>query len=159
MHLLSISTFICCGAEVGEVEGVHRVQTPKLLPPLLSLKSKFCHGRSCLAMAVVSTSRLALANGSIPLVGYGCWKVDKANAADLVEKAIRMGYRHIDGACDYGNEKEVILKGGSFCPGGAGNQASHRRGSLQTGGALCHLKAVEHFPCPRACGGGLPEEP
>jgi len=66
-------------------------------------------GRSCLAMAVVSTSRLALANGSIPLVGYGCWKVDRANAADLVEKAIRMGYRHIDGACDYGNEKEVGL--------------------------------------------------
>jgi len=29
--------------------------------------------------------------------------------ADIIEKAIRMGYRHIDGACDYGNEKEVGL--------------------------------------------------
>merc|ERR1712032_830906 len=110
-------------------------QTSKLPPPPQS----FYYSRSCLAMAVVSTSRLALANGSIPLVGYGCWKVDRANAADLVEKAIRMGYRHIDGACDYGNEKEVILEGGSLCPGGAGNQASHRRWSVQTRGALCHL--------------------
>lgn len=66
--------------------------------------------------AVASTLRLPLPNGSIPLVGYGCWKVDRANAADLVEKAIRMGYRHIDGACDYGNEKEVIVKGGEILP-------------------------------------------
>ena len=33
--------------------------------------------------------------------------MDKSKAADLVEAAIRDGYRHIDGACDYGNEKEV----------------------------------------------------
>ena len=60
-------------------------------------------------MAVASTSRLTLAKGSLPAVGYGCWKVDKSNTAELVEKAIRMGYRHIDGACDYGNEKEVMI--------------------------------------------------
>ena len=48
-----------------------------------------------------------LANGSMPAVGYGCWKVAKDKAADLVESVIKAGYRHIDGACDYGNEKEV----------------------------------------------------
>ena len=85
--------------------------------------------------------------------------MDKANAADLVEKAIRMGYRHIDGACDYGNEKEVIVKGGTLSPGGFRNKASHRRRSLQEGGALCHIQAVEYFPRPGACGGSLPEEP
>ena len=58
-------------------------------------------------MATVATARLPLAKGAIPVLGYGCWKVDKAKAADIVESAIRMGYRHIDGACDYGNEKEV----------------------------------------------------
>jgi len=55
----------------------------------------------------IATSRLPLAQGSIPSVGYGCWKVSKTAAPDLIEKTIRMGYRHIDGACDYGNEKEV----------------------------------------------------
>ena len=83
------------------VNGVHRVQ---LLPPLFV----FCC-RCYFAMAVASTSRLTLAKGSLPAVGYGCWKVDKSNTAELVEKAIRMGYRHIDGACDYGNEKEVMI--------------------------------------------------
>ena len=43
----------------------------------------------------------------IPSVGYGTWKLDKAVAADLVEGAIKDGYRHIDCACNYGNEKEV----------------------------------------------------
>ena len=58
----------------------------------------------------VASMALSLSTRSgrkIPSVGYGCWKVDKAKAADLVEAAIRDGYRHIDGACDYGNEKEV----------------------------------------------------
>ena len=43
----------------------------------------------------------------IPSVGHGTWKLDKAVASDLVEAAIRDGYRHIDCACNYGNEKEV----------------------------------------------------
>ena len=49
-----------------------------------------------------------LANGAaMPAVGYGCWKVGKDRAAELIEKVIRAGYRHIDGACDYANEAEV----------------------------------------------------
>ncbi|XP_023341919.1 NAD(P)H-dependent D-xylose reductase isoform X1 [Eurytemora carolleeae] len=47
--------------------------------------------------------------GSMPTVGYGCWKLGKDKAADIVEKVITMGYRHIDSASDYGNEKEVGL--------------------------------------------------
>lgn len=45
--------------------------------------------------------------GKIPAVGYGCWKVGRDKAAEVVEEAIRAGYRHIDGAEDYANEKEV----------------------------------------------------
>src|SRR5262245_4979824 len=43
----------------------------------------------------------------IPPVGLGLWKIDKADAADLVRDAIEVGYRHLDAACDYGNEAEV----------------------------------------------------
>lgn len=43
----------------------------------------------------------------MPLVGFGCWKVDKATCADTIYNAIKVGYRLFDGAQDYGNEKEV----------------------------------------------------
>ena len=44
---------------------------------------------------------------SIPSVGIGFWKVDKPATAEVVVEAIKAGYRHLDCACDYGNEKEV----------------------------------------------------
>lgn len=47
------------------------------------------------------------ADGQMPLIGLGLWKIDKAKVADVVVDAIRAGYRHLDSACDYGNEKEV----------------------------------------------------
>jgi D-xylose reductase len=43
----------------------------------------------------------------MPLVGLGLWKVAKAEAPDLIHQALRAGYRHLDNACDYGNEAEV----------------------------------------------------
>jgi D-xylose reductase len=54
------------------------------------------------------TPSLTLADGGqLPAVGLGLWKVAKPDAAGLVETAIRAGYRHLDCACDYGNEAEV----------------------------------------------------
>jgi D-xylose reductase len=43
----------------------------------------------------------------IPAVGLGLWKIDGAATADVVRNAIEIGYRHIDAACDYGNEIEA----------------------------------------------------
>ncbi|KAH8676470.1 NAD(P)H-dependent D-xylose reductase [Tricladium varicosporioides] len=49
-----------------------------------------------------------LASGySMPLVGFGLWKVDRATTADTVYAAIQTGYRLFDGAYDYANEKEA----------------------------------------------------
>ncbi|KAI3405429.1 GRE3 [Candida oxycetoniae] len=43
----------------------------------------------------------------MPLVGFGCWKLENKIAADQVYDAIKTGYRLFDEAQDYGNEKEV----------------------------------------------------
>merc|ERR1711935_762304 len=43
----------------------------------------------------------------IPSVGYGTWKVPKDVLPDCVYNAIKMGYRCIDEAAAYGNEKEA----------------------------------------------------
>ncbi|MFN7894470.1 MAG: aldo/keto reductase [Pirellula sp.] len=43
----------------------------------------------------------------MPSVGYGFWKVPNEQTTGLTVDAIRMGYRHLDCASDYGNEPEV----------------------------------------------------
>lgn len=54
------------------------------------------------------TSSLKLADGTpVPAVGLGTWKIEKPAVGSLVEEAVRVGYRHLDCACDYGNEAEV----------------------------------------------------
>lgn len=45
---------------------------------------------------------------TIPAFGLGTWKIPKEIAEDVVYQAIsKCEVRHIDCACDYGNEKEV----------------------------------------------------
>jgi diketogulonate reductase-like aldo/keto reductase len=49
-----------------------------------------------------------LANGvKIPKLGLGTWRVDDGQAAQAVRAAVQMGYRHVDTAQAYGNERGV----------------------------------------------------
>ena len=43
----------------------------------------------------------------IPSVGLGTWKIPLEQTCDVVYQAIKSGYRHLDCACDYGNEAQV----------------------------------------------------
>lgn len=48
------------------------------------------------------------ANGAkIPLLGLGTWDLRGRTCARMVEQALRLGYRHIDTAEMYDNEREV----------------------------------------------------
>ena len=44
---------------------------------------------------------------TIPQLGFGVFKVDPEQTAELVAEALRVGYRHIDTAAIYGNEEGV----------------------------------------------------
>jgi 2,5-diketo-D-gluconate reductase A len=44
---------------------------------------------------------------AIPQLGFGVYQVDPKETADAVRSALEIGYRHIDTAEMYGNEKEV----------------------------------------------------
>src|SRR5215470_17238269 len=47
-------------------------------------------------------------NGArIPIVGLGTWELRGRTCARAVEQALRLGYRHIDTAEMYDNEREV----------------------------------------------------
>ncbi|KAL1330799.1 hypothetical protein AAHE18_12G136000 [Arachis hypogaea] len=43
----------------------------------------------------------------IPSIGLGTWRVGSADIAHTLATAIKVGYRHIDCAHIYGNEKEI----------------------------------------------------
>jgi D-xylose reductase len=45
----------------------------------------------------------------MPSVGLGLWKIPNDQCERVVYEAIKEGYRCLDSACDYGNEKEVGL--------------------------------------------------
>ncbi|MFO7847137.1 MAG: aldo/keto reductase [Balneolaceae bacterium] len=51
---------------------------------------------------------LTFKNGDkIDAIGLGTWKSDPGKVGDAVKTALKVGYRHIDCAAAYGNEKEV----------------------------------------------------
>ena len=65
---------------------------------------------------------LPLASGDmIPSVGLGLWKIGDEEAPGLVQEALKIGCRHLDSACDYGNEPAV----------GAGLQAALQAGACR----------------------------
>jgi len=59
--------------------------------------------------AVKQTTRTATLNtgDKIPVVGLGTWQSKPNEVSVAVETALRAGYRHIDTAHAYGNEREV----------------------------------------------------
>ncbi|XP_047969236.1 NADPH-dependent aldo-keto reductase, chloroplastic-like [Salvia hispanica] len=55
-----------------------------------------------------SNRHFELNNGAkIPSVGLGTWRADDGVVGDAITTAIKVGYRHIDCAQLYGNEKEI----------------------------------------------------
>src|ERR1044072_2242431 len=51
---------------------------------------------------------LTEANGAkIPTLGLGTWQLSGRSGARVIEQALRLGYRHIDTAKNYGNERDV----------------------------------------------------
>ena len=57
---------------------------------------------------MTAVPEILLNNGrSIPQFGFGVFQVKPADTAEVVSTALKTGYRHIDTAEMYGNEKEV----------------------------------------------------
>lgn len=56
---------------------------------------------------------------TMPLIGFGTFQIDPGDAGEAVAKALDVGYRSIDTAAAYGNEREV---GGALSGSGIGRE-------------------------------------
>jgi diketogulonate reductase-like aldo/keto reductase len=57
---------------------------------------------------MIAQETFRLANGvAIPKLGFGTWMIDDREVAGLVQQAVAIGYRHIDTAQAYANERGV----------------------------------------------------
>jgi 2,5-diketo-D-gluconate reductase A len=56
----------------------------------------------------IAVETVELASGTrMPLLGLGTWQAHGRSAVDAVHRALELGYRHIDTATVYGNERQV----------------------------------------------------
>lgn len=70
--------------------------------------SESLHSKQTLKGQHITMETLDLKWGArLPKVGFGFWKVDPNQAESVCRQVIDVGYRHLDCACDYGNEAEV----------------------------------------------------
>jgi diketogulonate reductase-like aldo/keto reductase len=83
---------------------------------------------------------VALNDGAtIPQIGFGVWQVLQEEAAAVVGEALRVGYRHVDTAQAYGNERGVgdavrtsgLPRGSVFVTTKCSNDAHGRDASIQ----------------------------
>jgi 2,5-diketo-D-gluconate reductase B len=58
-------------------------------------------------MSAAISPQIAANGARIPLLGLGTWDLRGRTCAGMVEQALRLGYRHIDTAEMYDNEREV----------------------------------------------------
>jgi 2,5-diketo-D-gluconate reductase A len=111
-------------------------------------------------MTDVPTTTAVLPSGAtVPLLGFGTWRLEGSSAQRCVEEALATGYRHLDTATIYGNEKEVgaglrasgLARSDVFvttkCPP---DKASEARAVLEESLSLLGLDAVDlwlvHWP-------------
>jgi len=62
---------------------------------------------SCVFMSFFSQSAVLRTGDKIPILGIGTWQAPAGEVERAVEAALKAGYRHVDAAAIYGNEKEV----------------------------------------------------
>lgn len=59
-------------------------------------------------MSILNDTMILAGGVKIPRLGFGTWQIPEGEACyDAVSRALEAGYRHIDTARAYGNEKSV----------------------------------------------------
>ncbi|SCU83208.1 LAFA_0D02322g1_1 [Lachancea sp. 'fantastica'] len=97
-------------------------------------------------MKLTAASTKTLKNGvKIPILGLGVYKAPKEDTVNIVYKALQQGYRHVDSAQFYGNEREVGLAIAKFLketPGQSRNDIFYTTKLAPTNGTYEQAKSA-----------------
>src|SRR5262245_52661159 len=83
-----------------------RTAAPGLPPARDAARAPLPHYRTRVSMITVPAIHLN-DDRTIPQLGFGVFQIDPADTAQAVATALEVGYRHIDTAEMYGNERGV----------------------------------------------------
>src|ERR1700758_39568 len=72
-----------------------------------SLARRFDAAEAKVSAGIQNVPSVEVGGARIPLVGFGTWDLRGRVCARVVEQALRLGYRHVDTAEMYDNEREV----------------------------------------------------
>lgn len=73
----------------------------------LSLLTGLAAAKSHLQTVLGAADEFSSAIYPIPPLGFGTWNLKGDNTSSVVAAALKTGYRHIDAAVAYGNQKDV----------------------------------------------------
>src|ERR687884_893434 len=126
-------------------------------------------------MTMNAVPNITLNDGNtIPQLGFGVFLIEPENTAEAVSEALEIGYRHIDTAEMYGNEKEVgeairasgLDRGDVFVTSKLNNGAHEPQDTREAFGATLSDLGFDyvdlfliHWPLPTLYGGGFVSPP
>lgn len=89
------------------VFGAQAYRPPSLRREALPTTGALTHGFLCVRFDSDGMESVSVDSVEVPVLGFGTWRLEGDECRTAVKRALELGYRHVDTAQMYGNERAV----------------------------------------------------